>query len=197
VFLIKDWERYRAEGQLPREINQLVDSACTLYFGLQEAVDGTRHFLIDQFDGDFPIQLKRDFIVARDQFSVGLDEAGFLSAGRGLEGVLRAVARKKQVSIETRGVLRPAAEADFRDLIECLSHVRWKADKSPMIDVRVKSLLHHLRTSRNATAHPSVEPLVENWRELAVIVASTARRLWKTSQRPYAGIVAKTVSRTW
>jgi len=126
-----------------------------------------------------------------------MEELGFFSAGRGLEGVLRAVARKKQLVIESRSGITPVAEADFYDLIECLSRARWKTDKTPLIDGRIKSLLHHLRTSRNATAHPSKIPVDENWRALAIVVASHARRLWRLAERRYAGLVEKKIARVW
>jgi hypothetical protein len=94
-------------------------------------------------------------------------------------------------------VTKPAAEEDFYDLIECLSRTRWKSDKSPVINGRVKSLLHHIRTSRNAAAHPSITPVEENWRELAVIVASNANRIWKIAQRRYASLAEKKITRAW
>lgn len=195
--ILEHWDRYEGSDRIHDEINELVAATWTLCNGLHNAITGTEEFLLDQLDRDFPDVLKRDFIVARDQFSVGLEEAGFLSAGRGLEGVLRAVAQKKLLLIETRGVLKPAAEEDFFDLIECLSRTRWRTDKSPIISQRIKSLLHHIRTSRNAVAHPVTIPIEENWRELAVIVTSNANRIWKVGQRRYAGLREKKIVRSW
>src|SRR6266480_2205285 len=139
--ILEHWDRYDRSHRIHDELNELLAAAWTLYNGLQNAINSTEDFLLDQLDRDFPDLLKRDFILARDQFSVGLEEPGFLNAGRGLEGVLRAVARKKLLLIETRGVVRSAAEEDFFDLIECLSRARWRTDKSPIINPRIKSLL--------------------------------------------------------
>jgi hypothetical protein len=195
--LLEQWQRYDGSHRIHGEINELLDAAQTLLLGYRRTVDNSDEFLLDQLDVDLPEELERDFVTARDQFSVGLEESAFFSAGRGLEGVLRAVARKKQVTIESRGVSKPASEEDFHDLIECLSRARWKADKTPLIDGRIKSLLHHLRASRNAAAHPSMFPVDENWRALATLVASHAGRLWKLAGRRYAGLVEKKILRVW
>ncbi len=92
--ILENWDRYDGSDRIHDELNELVAPAWTLYNGLQNAINGTEEFLLDQLDRDFPDVLKRDFIVARDQFSVGLEEAGFLSAGRGLEGVLTPLLRR-------------------------------------------------------------------------------------------------------
>src|SRR5438067_6087100 len=190
-----DWDSYKTSGRIDQGINDLLGEAERLNAAYYDTVNDSDEFLIGQLSEDLPVFLRRDFETARDQFSVGLQEAGFLSAGRGLEGVLRAFAQKKGIWIDRKGSTTPAGEADFFDLIEVLAKVRWRSDKRPVLDTATKTLLHHLRTARNAAAHPNAHLTEENWRELAVVVAGHAGRLWKLAQRRYAGLVEKKISR--
>lgn len=192
--MIEHWERYTNDGRIHRSINELLEASETLYSGYYNAVHNSAKFLLDELDSDFPPSLKRDFVTAQDQFSVGLEEQGFLSAGRGLEGVLRAFAAKKRIFIQSKTGTRPACEATFYDLIEALSRARWRKDKSPVLNTRINKLLHYIRASRNAAAHPAAETLDENWKELAVVVASRAKKLWKSAQQRYAGLVETKIS---
>lgn len=67
---------------------------------------------------DLPEELTYDFRLARNVFSIGLDEVGLFVAGRGLEKVLRRIARGRKIAVVVRTKQKPAAEPDFYDLIE-------------------------------------------------------------------------------
>jgi hypothetical protein len=175
-------------------IGKLLAACHDLYSAYYNAVHNPDTFILDQLDASLPLVLKRDFISAQHQFSVGLFEQGFLSSGRGFEGVLRAFAQRKRLWIQTKSGKRPAGEASLRELIEVLSRARWRKDKSPVLSTRASSVLHFIRNSRNAVAHPATDDMDENWKEFALIAASNANKLWKLSQQRYAGLVETTIS---
>jgi hypothetical protein len=102
-----DWDSYKNSGGIDQRINELLGEAERLSAAYYDTINDSDEFLIAQFSEDFPVFLRRDFDVARDQFSVGLQETGFLSAGRGLEGVLRAFAQKKGIWIDRKGSSTP------------------------------------------------------------------------------------------
>src|SRR6185437_14073582 len=116
--------------------------------------------------------------LARNLFSVGFDEVGLLIAGRGLEGVLLEIADVRKISIDVKGKISPAGEADIYDLIEAMFHVRWITNKNRLITQETKTLLHYLRILRNSGAHARTNRQVVSPREKAVVVAETANRLW-------------------
>jgi len=183
------WKESTDRAGRDRWINKFLTASHSLYAAYHNGVHSPKTFILDELDSDFPTALKRDFITAQDQFSVGLEEQGFLSTGRGLEGILRAFAAKKRILIQNKSGTRPACEASLHDLVEALSHARWRKDKSPVLHARINKLLHYIRASRNAAAHPATETLDENWKELAVVAASNANKLWKSAQQRYAGLV--------
>lgn len=195
--LVKHWDRYEGAGRLPMEIHQLMSDIGELLNGYQEFVQAEDRFIIGHID--LPSSLESDFRLARNLFSVGFDDVGLLIAGRGLEGVLRRIADVRKIAIEVKGKTSPASEADFYDLIEAMSRVRWKTSRTRLITPEIKALLHYLRSLRNSGAHPTgpsgrstISP-----RETATLIAETADRLWKDVSGTRARLDPPAVQKTW
>jgi hypothetical protein len=193
--LHEDWQHHADAGTLMKEIQAFLLAVDNLLEGFSDNVREDSELFLE--GSVLPEFLLREFKLARDLFSVGFDEVGIFAAGRGLEGVLRAFAGHKGVFLRHQGKTRPASEADFRDLIEICYRLRWKSDKSRIIDQDTKSLLDLLRTVRNSTAHPNQRRQQQNWRELAIMTSTTANNLWKDAQRKRAQLVSKTVDKDW
>lgn len=178
------------------EIEQLVKDTDELAGGLYEIeTDDEKLFLHDL---DLPTQLETDFRIARNLFSVGLDEIGVFVAGRGLERVLREIAKLRRVMIQKKNEVEAASESDLFDLIETMARIRWKSSGERLLTADTKALLHYLRTMRNATAHPTrnlnatIAP-----REIAKILAETANRLWKDVTKTRARFSETTIRKNW
>ncbi len=122
---------------------------------------------------ELPDDLKSDFITARNLFSVGFDEAGLIYCGRGLEGVVRRIARDHNVGPS------PTERARFFEILAALEKKRFAHDQSLVIEEGAKHLLHYSRTTRNQSAHPSPDRKPEPYREQAVLMAQKASELWK------------------
>jgi hypothetical protein len=60
------WDRYVRSDRIHNEINELIAAAETLQHAYYNVVKNSSDFLVDQFDFGFPIDLKRDFLTARD-----------------------------------------------------------------------------------------------------------------------------------
>jgi len=193
--IINHWDRYMKTGRVPREVPQLVKEAEDLLAGFRQVVADDERFLVD--DLELPADLAADFREARDLFSVGFDAAGVLVAGRGLEGVLRAIARRRRVVLDAKRP-EPAADCDFADLVECMYRLRWRATKARLIPKETKALLDYLRTIRNVSAHPEdgAPRADRSPREVATVMARTADHLWKTAARRHA-LESTTVSKVW
>ena len=194
--LLEHWNRYAATNRISFEVGQFLKDVRDLLDGYRQMSDEDEKLIIGKID--LPESLEYDFRLSRDLFSVGFDEIGLLIAGRGLEGVLREIARNRRIVLEVKGRPTPANEADFSDLIETMSKIRWKALGTPLIPRDTKALLHYLRTIRNSGAHPS--PAVqdsEDCRETATVVANTANRLWKSVTSSRARLDPTTVQKNW
>lgn len=164
------------------DLRQLAEDTRELLDGFEEMARADADFLVSGLR--LPDSLLRDFRLARDLFSVGLDEIGLLVAGRGLEGVVRAILAERRISTPRA---KPAAEAHLNEMIDILRQLRWKADKKPFLPRGAAEILHWLRETRNIGAHPQVDeghPLGPP-RELALLVTQAAQRLWQlhTSKR--------------
>lgn len=172
------WDRNLGSPRACEEINELVGAARALLVKYHAIKSDDAKFLVDGLD--LPEALIGDFTLARDLFSVGFDAVGVLIAGRGLEGVLRAIAARRKIAIVSKGHTQPAAEADLHDLIEAMYRVRWKVRNARLISAQARGLLQYLRTVRNSHAHPGgADTLLESEsREFAVVLASSAKRLW-------------------
>lgn len=194
--VLDHWDRYKRTDRIAFEIEQLVKEIRRLLDGYEQIAREDERFITDNLD--IPPELERDFRLSRDLFSVGFDETGLLVAGRGLEGVLRQIARNRRILIEARGKVFPASEADLHDLIETMSVIRWKVKGVPLISRDTKALLHYLRTIRNSGAHPSRDDLgTESLRETASVVANTATRIWKSVSSSRARLSPTTVQKSW
>jgi hypothetical protein len=195
--MLKHWDRYERAGRLPMEIHQLMCDIGELLNGYQELVQAEDRFIVGHID--LPSSLEADFRLARNLFSVGFDEVGLLIAGRGLEGVLRKIADVRKIVIEVKGKASRGSEADFYDLIEAMSRVRWKTSRTRLITPEIKALLHYLRSLRNSGAHPTghggrsmISP-----RETATLIAETANRLWSDVSGTRARLDPQQVQKTW
>lgn len=90
--MVEHWERYAATPRILRELDQLVLAADKLIAGYHQLQQEDEAFL-DHLD--LPSALRADFLLCRNLVSIGLDDIGVFAASRGLEGVLRAIARKR------------------------------------------------------------------------------------------------------
>ena len=194
--LLAHWERYAKTERIATEIQQLYTDILELLEGYDQLARADERFITD--DVDLPESLEPDFRLSRDLFSVGFDEVGLFVAGRGLEGVLRQIARDQKIHFERGKKLTQACEADFYDLIEIMSKVRWKVQNVPLISREAKSLLQFLRTTRNSGAHPgNHNGEVSSARETAAVVAKTATHLWKSASTSRARVDPTTVQKDW
>jgi hypothetical protein len=190
-------ERDRPSDQLSIEIKQLVKDTIELIVGYHEMVETDDQFLVHTLD--LPHELAEDFLLSRNLFSVGFDDLGVLVAGRGLEGVLRKLAEKRNVMIEIKGKPEPASDADFHDLIEVMFRLRWKVKRSRLITPEIRALLHYLRAIRNGGAHANIHgrTLTISPRETTALVAETANRLWKDITGTRAILDQTSIPKNW
>src|SRR5947199_1200272 len=93
---LEHWDTYGGERIL-LEIDQLVTDTRELTAGFYRMKDEDEKFLI--YHLDLPSELESDFRVARNLFSIGLDEVGVFMVGRGFEMVLRGIAKSKKIMI--------------------------------------------------------------------------------------------------
>lgn len=190
------WERYCGEKRIYHELDKYISATENLITGYNQFVKDDSNFLLD--DLSFPPELKKDFILSRNLFSVGFDEIGLLIAGRALEGVLRRIIQEKQVKITSKNRSTPGWESDFYDLIELSYRVMWKSPLTRLIDNKTRQLLHFLRNLRNSSAHPSShQPFQKSAREAATMVVEIANYLW-SSVSDFKGPVKKVqINKDW
>jgi hypothetical protein len=171
----KHWDRYAESDRVFSEVSDLVDAAEKLLEGYHQLQAEDERFL-DHLE--LPSELLADFVLCRNLFSVGLDELGVFAAGRGFEGVLRTIAKRRKI-VTTKGLA--AAEASLAELIECFARLQLAGGR-PLIEKDTRSLLDYARNSRNATAHPHGRKR-QTARQLADVIASEAQHLWDTCKR--------------
>jgi hypothetical protein len=191
--ILEHLDRYAQEGRISYEIDDLLKAAMKLWQGLYEVVLSDGKFL----RVDLPDALEADFTLAKNLFSVGFEDVAVLIAGRGLEGVLREIAHKKQLRFGGTGNEKPVWEADFRDIIEVLYRARWKKRGARLIDQPTKALLDYIRSIRNSHAHPNSISDESNYREQASLIASKANSLWKKATDKDAKLVSRKIKKDW
>jgi hypothetical protein len=193
--ILEHWDRYAATTRIEGEIHQLTKDVDLLLHGYDRLVREDERLLIDELK--LPEELTCDFKIARNLFSIGLDDIGLFLTGRGLEKVLRRIARDRKIVI-VRKKPEPAEDAEFYDLIEALSRVRWKTRKVPLIVAETKALLHYLRSIRNRGAHKGQHGSeVEGAREKACVIAKTAARLWDDVHGNRAQLAPVSIPKDW
>ncbi len=173
--LQEHWDRYAESDRIFPEVNDLVEAAEKLLQGYHQLQEDDKRFLEHL---DLPSELLADFALCRNLFSVGLDDLGVFAAGRGFEGILRTIAKRRKI-VTTKGL--PAAEASLAELIECVARLKLAGGR-PVIEKDTRSLLDYARNSRNATAHPHGRKR-QTARQLAEVIASEAQHLWDTCKR--------------
>lgn len=193
---LEHWDRYAANMRILHEIQQLRRDVDKLLAGYdQMARDDERLFL----DGlDLPEELEEDFRLARNLFSIGLDEVGLFTAARGLEKVLRKIAQDRKLVTVFKNKQRPTEEIDFYDLIETFARVSWKSSRASLISPDAKALLHYLRTLRNRGAHKRHgRSEDEGIREKACLVAKIAGQLWASVHGKRARLYPILIAKDW
>lgn len=178
------WERYATNDRIFAEVNELVSASEKLLHGYHQLQEEDAR-LLEKLD--LPNDVIGDFTLCRHLFSVGFDDMGVFAVGRGFEGVLRAVAKRRNI-LTAKGA--PAADARLVDLIETFAGLRF-ANGEPVIDKDTRSLLDYARNARNATAHPRGRKR-ETARQLAEIIASEAQHVWDRCKRARFATPAKT-----
>jgi hypothetical protein len=179
------------------EIDQLVMDTAELIEGWLEIERADEDFLTHSVD--FPLEIEAEFRTSRNLFSVGLDELGVFVAGRGLESVLRRIAKMRKIEIIRKNQIEAAFEADFFDLIEAMARIQWKRTGARLISVQTKALLHYLRALRNTGAHPTPQGTKTTFahRELAKLITETASQIWRDLSQTRAHFTSASITRTW
>jgi hypothetical protein len=119
--------------------------------------------------------------------------------GRGLESVLRNIARIRKILIARKNQIEPAHEASLSDLIESMARLRWKRTSERLFSSQIQALLHFLRAQRNSNAHPVLQAnkSMVAPREIASLVTETAAKLWKDATGTRAKFAQTTIQKTW
>lgn len=195
--ILDHWDRYAASERIAIEIQQLIEDIRELLDGYEHLAREDERLLLDGMD--LPLELEQDFRLSRNLFSVGFDEIGLFIAARGLEKVLRKIARDRKILLESaKGKTVPADGVDLHDLIETMSKVHWKVRGTPLISRQTKTLLQYVRTVRNSGAHSGqTEVEMEDFRGTASIIARSANRLWNSVAKSKARVSPTTVPRSW
>ena len=198
--LYDKWDGYKSSPRLLEAVEEFAQSTQQVITGFYKIRSTVEEFIIDSTE-DLPDKLNADFRTARDLFSVDMEEAGAFFAGRGLEGVLREIARALKLRVEHKGKQIPLHEMDLADVAEAFRRARWKKNGHPVIDRKVKALLDLLRAARNATAHRSKKAADQHenpdWREIAKLSAKTANAIWLTSGKGRKKLTTTIIVRDW
>lgn len=198
------WDRFvkEANERIYYELYDLYWAGEKLAEGFQSFANEDKNFLIENLENIWRRKdLMSDFVLARNLFSIGIEGVGTFVAGRGLEGILREVAKRKGIVMLVDGgkTEHLASEVSFHDLIEVFYRTRWKNGQRRLIDEPTKKLLHFLRSMRNYSAHPSGSEKSEDhdWRSLATIISKSANSIWGDAQRERAQLVMKKIPKDW
>jgi hypothetical protein len=190
------WDHYVGNERIVYEVQKLVDSVDELLVGYQRMARENERLLLHNLD--LPKELEQDFRLSRNLFSIGIDEVALFIAARGLEKVLRRIARDRKITLEMKGRKEAASESDLRDLIELMSKVRWKVKGTPLISKETKTLLQYIRTVRNSGAHLGGQGSeTENSRQTASIIARTANALWNSVTGSRARLEPTNIQKNW
>ena len=147
---------------------------------------------------ELPEELEGDFGLSRDLFSIGLDEVGLFTAARGLEKVLRRIARDRKLVTVIKSKQRQTEDVDFYDLVESFARIGWKTRNELLISPDTKALLHYLRTLRNRGAHKGTSRSDESGiREKACLIAKTAGQLWASVDGKRARLDPVVITKDW
>jgi hypothetical protein len=199
----KRWETYDREKRyrkLRTCIEGLIKATSALLESFLRTTDATGVMLRDELQ-ELPPELGLEINLARDLFSVNMEEAGAFFCGRGLERVLRTIAKNLRIQVEVKGKPAPLHEMDFADIGEAFRRVRWKKNGNPVIDRELKSLIDLLRTARNAVGHPKPSKyqssLKRGWREIASLTASASVAIWHESGGGRRKVVPLVLQRDW
>jgi hypothetical protein len=171
--LLAHWDRYAKTTRIVREVNDLLTASLKLLEGYHKLQEDDERFLGNL---ELPDNLKTDFVLGRNLFSIGLDELGVFAAGRGLEGVLRDIASRRKLTYRVKGKDEPLDTATFHDLAEAFSRIKL-TNGTPLIDKQTRSLLELARNARNSAAHPGTQSH-RTERQLAEIIANAAQHVW-------------------
>lgn len=195
--LPENWDRYKDTTRAARKIDQAVADTRELVLGYYAMLKEDSDLLTRNLE--LPPELAADFYLARNLFSVGFDQVGVLIAGRGLERVLRRIAARHKIMIDSSRGAEPAAESDLHDLIESMYRIRWKVRDTRVISAQTRGLLHFLRTVRNSYAHESTNESLpgSSTRETATILARTANALWTVVTGTKARLASTRITKNW
>jgi hypothetical protein len=194
--LLEHWDWYAGGNRILHEIQQLVADVGKLLDGYQRMEREDEQWLVE--DLDLPKTLEVDFRMSRNLFSVGFDEAGLFLAARGLEKVVREIARGRKIVLVIGKKSQPASRADLHDLIETMARVRWKAKNEPLLTKEAKSLLGYIRTVRNGGAHSGRSDAdTTDFRQKAAIIARSANQMWNGITTSRARLAPTQIQKDW
>ncbi|AGK60967.1 hypothetical protein Asulf_00963 [Archaeoglobus sulfaticallidus PM70-1] len=190
------WERYN-QTRKRIEVKRYLDAAKKLLDEFYEIVEEFDWFLMEEIR-DLPTDLQKDFRVARDLFSVGMEEQGVFAALRGLEGVLRRISKNLGVKIIKKDKQEPLHKQSLTNLTEGLYRVRWRDNGERVVTKEIKDLIKFLISLRNKKAHPDdTTDIFDNWREIAITTARAANGLWVISKEGKREVESTEVIRDW
>lgn len=194
--LLDHWERYATSPRIVHEVREFANSVAELLHGYEQLIREDEMLLVD--DLDLPGQLKEDFRLSRNLFSLGFDEVGLFVAARGLEKVLRRIAHERKITLINGKKSEPAGEANLHDLIETMSQIRWKVRGTHFLTKETKMLLEYIRTVRNSGAHSGGQHSdSESFRQTASIIARSAQRLWNSASFTRAKLTPTMIQKNW
>jgi hypothetical protein len=105
--------------------------------------------------------------------SLGFDEAGLIFSGRGLEGIIRRIAKDHKLTMK-----QPVERARFFDILTTLETKRFAHDSTLVIDEATRHLLQYSRAIRNNSAHPNPARTGKGYPQQAVLMAQKANDIW-------------------
>lgn len=180
--LLENWDyNTQTTHRADYAFNAYIGAAKELSRKLDDIIKENENFLLDEVN-ELPEDLQQDFRVARDLFSVGMEESGVFASLRGLEGVLREVSKRLGLEIQKKKKQEALSDQDLAVIIDKLYEIKWKDNNETILSQPNATFIHFLRQLRNKTAH-SDETLktFHSWREAASFSARTAKSIWEAS----------------
>jgi hypothetical protein len=179
---LTSYRNQAAARKFKSKAQELFKAADQFAIEIPDFFDGDRAFL--QNVSDLPDELKSDFVSARNLMSLGFDEAGLIFSGRGLEGVIRRIARDHKITMK-----QPVERARFFEILTVLETKRFAHDSTLVVDEATKHLLQYSRAIRNNSAHPNPARTAKGYPQQAVLMAQRANDIWTKCAAPGVNLI--------
>lgn len=192
----KHWPRYcTTPYRAYKEVADLIAAVQTLLSQYYALVRSDERVLAGECD-ELPDEWITDIALAQHLLSVGFDDVALFIAGRGFETVLRQIVREKELTVVANGKALDQDRLTFFHLIEALGKAELRARGVPayaVLTVNDRSLLHYVRSLRNAGAHAKNDQtrFSGSDRELAIVLVRLANQLWLRLNKPGHRLVSR------